>query len=181
MKVLDLPLPGLKLVQPDVYRDDRGFFLETWSAPRYAAAGIDCAFTQDNHSRSVRGTLRGLHYQSRPGQAKLLRVAVGRIFDVAVDIRPGSPSFGRWHAVYLDAERHEQLFVPVGFAHGFCVISDVAEVLYKVSTPYDAQTESTIAWDDPEIAVAWPVTDPILSARDRAGEPLASYRARVSS
>jgi dTDP-4-dehydrorhamnose 3,5-epimerase len=181
VKVLDLELPGLKLLQPAVFGDERGFFIETYSAARYAAAGIDVTFVQDNHSRSVQGTLRGLHYQSQPGQAKLVRVVVGSIFDVAVDIRAGSPTFGRWQGVELDADKHEQLFVPVGFAHGFCVLSDVAEVEYKVSAPYDGKTECSIDYADPDLAVAWPVPKPLLSARDRQAESFAAFRARVGS
>ena len=179
MKVIDLELSGLKLIQPAVFRDERGFFLESYSVPRYAAAGIDVSFVQDNHSRSVKGTLRGLHYQSHPGQAKLLRVSLGRIWDVAVDIRPDSPTFGRWHGVELDDQKHEQLFVPVGFAHGFCVLSELAEVQYKCSQPYDAKTECAIDYADPELKVAWPVSAPVLSARDQQAESFASYRARV--
>ena len=179
MKVTELELSGLRLIEPRVFEDDRGFFLETWSAPKYAAAGIDCSFAQDNHSRSIQGTLRGLHYQSSPGQAKLMRCALGRIFDVAVDIRPDSPTFGQWKGVYLDAASHHQLFIPVGFAHGFCVVSEVAEVLYKVSTPYDAATETGLAWDDPDIGVEWPVSEPVLSARDQSAESFAKYRARM--
>ncbi len=181
MKVLDLELSGLKLIQPDVFGDERGFFLETYSLGRYAAVGIDMPFVQDNHSRSVKGTLRGLHYQSQPGQSKLVRVVLGRIFDVAVDIRPRSPTFGRWLGVELDAEKREQLFVPVGFAHGFCVVSDFAEVEYKVSSPYDGKTECSIDYADPELAVAWPVPKPLLSARDQQAESFATFRARVTS
>jgi dTDP-4-dehydrorhamnose 3,5-epimerase len=179
VKVTELDLPGLRLIEPTVHGDERGFFLESWSAGPYADAGVDCPFVQDNHSRSARGTLRGLHYQSSPGQAKLMRVASGRIFDVAVDIRPGSATFGKWQGVYLDSEQHHQLFVPVGFAHGFCVVSDIAEVMYKVSTPYDGPTECGLAWDDPDIGVQWPVDQPLLSPRDMQGESLASYRDRT--
>ncbi len=179
MQTRELKLAGLKLISPDLFGDSRGFFLESYSEPRYVAAGIECRFVQDNHSRSRQGTLRGLHYQSTPGQAKLLRVASGRIFDVAVDIRPDSPTFGQWEGVTLDAEKHEQLFVPVGFAHGFCVLSETADVMYKVSTVYDAATECTLSWDDPEIAVAWPLSEPLLSTRDRAGESFADYKKRV--
>jgi len=179
VEVTELSLGGLKLVKPRVFRDDRGFFLEAHNEARYRAAGIDCRFVQDNHSRSVRGTLRGLHYQSTPGQAKLVRVALGRIFDVVVDLRPESPTFGKWHANYLDADEHLQLFVPVGFAHGFSVVSDVADVLYKVSTPYDAKTELAIRYDDPEIGIGWPGESPILSARDQTAESFAAYRERL--
>jgi dTDP-4-dehydrorhamnose 3,5-epimerase len=181
MKVIELELPGLRLIQPAVFGDERGFFLETYSLGRYIAAGIDVTFVQDNHSRSIKDTLRGLHYQSEPGQAKLVRVVVGSIFDVAVDIRPGSPTFGRWQGVELDAEKHEQLFVPVGFAHGFCVLSDVAEVVYKVTSPYDGKTECSINYADPDLAVAWPVPKPLLSARDQQAESFAAFRARAGS
>ncbi len=179
MEVSDLELSGLKLIKPAVFGDSRGFFLESYHEARYHAAGIREVFVQDNHSRSVRGTLRGLHYQSSPGQAKLIRVTRGRIFDVAVDIRPGSSTFGKWAGIELDDQKHEQLFVPLGFAHGFCVLSDFAEVQYKCSALYDAKTESSIDYKDPEIGVAWPVTEPVLSARDQTAESFASFRARV--
>jgi len=181
MESKDLRLKGLKLIRPQVYGDERGFFLETYSQIAYRAAGIPCDFVQDNHSLSKKGTLRGLHYQRKPGQAKLLRVARGRIWDVAVDIRVGSPTFGEWEAVELSAEEHNQLFVPVGFAHGFVVLSEEAEVLYKVSKPYDPTEEKGICWDDPEIAVAWPISEPLLSQRDRENESFADYRRRLES
>jgi len=179
MEVIDFGLDGLKLVRPDVFRDDRGFFFESYNAVRYAAAGLGVPFVQDNHSRSVKGTLRGLHYQSTPGQAKLVRVTRGRIFDVAVDIRRESPTFGRWKSVELDADEHLQLFLPVGFAHGFCVLSDVAEVQYKVSSVYEPSTERAIRYDDPEIGVVWPVRDPVLSKRDQRAESFADFRRRA--
>jgi dTDP-4-dehydrorhamnose 3,5-epimerase len=179
VQVINLELAGLKLIQPTVFSDERGFFLETYSAPRYRDAGIDVRFEQDNHSRSVKGTLRGLHYQSSPGQAKLVRVSLGRIWDVAVDIRPDSSTFGRWQAVELDDKKREQLFVPVGFAHGFCVLSDFAEVQYKVSSPYDQKTECGLDYADPDLKVDWPIASPLLSNRDRQAESFASYRARV--
>src|SRR4051812_26715206 len=128
MEIIDLPLAGAKLIRPRVFRDPRGFFFESYSEPRYRAAGMPEVWVQDNHSSSVQGTLRGLHYQSTPGQAKLLRVTRGRIFDAIVDIRPASPTFGKWHAEEIDAEQHCQIYIPIGFAHGFCVLSDVAEV-----------------------------------------------------
>jgi len=159
-----------------LHGDDRGFLLESYSRDRYRAAGIDVDFVQDNHSRSKRSTLRGLHYQSDPGQAKLVRVGAGRIFDVVVDLRLDSPTFGQWEGVHLDAEDHAQLLVPVGFAHGFCVLSDFADVLYKVSSVYDSKTERTISWCDPDIAIDWPVAQPILSERDRDAPTLADYR-----
>ena len=179
MEVKDLELAGLKLIKPAVFGDSRGFFLESYHEARYQAAGIREVFVQDNHSRSVKGTLRGLHYQSSPGQAKLIRVTLGRIFDVAVDIRPGSSTFGKWAGLELDDQKHEQLFIPIGFAHGFCVLSDVAEVQYKCSALYDAKTESSIDYKDPEIGVDWPVKEPLLSARDQTAESFASFRARV--
>jgi len=179
MEVIDLELPGLKLIRPKVFGDSRGFFVETYSRERYVQAGIDVVWAQDNNSRSVKDTLRGLHYQSSPGQAKLLRCSAGRIWDVAVDIRQDSPTFGKWYAAELDAEKHEQLFIPVGFAHGFCVLSDIADVQYKCSAPYDAKTERGLAWDDPEIAVKWPVASPLLSARDQSNESFAALRKRL--
>ena len=179
MQITDLTLAGVKLIQPRVFRDGRGFFIETYSEPRYVQAGIDVTFVQDNHSRSVRDTLRGLHYQSSPGQAKLMRVATGRIWDVVVDIRPTSPTFGKWEGAVLDAEDHAQLFVPVGFAHGFCVLSESADVVYKVSSPYNSATECSIRFDDLELAVAWPVKLPIVSDRDLKAESFSAYRARA--
>jgi len=180
VRIANLDLDGLRLISPDIFGDERGFFLESYNAARYKEAGIDHAFVQDNHSRSIKGTLRGLHYQSHPGQAKLVCVTFGRIWDVAVDIRVGSPTFGKWQGIELDAEKHEQLFIPVGFAHGFCVLSDAAEVQYKVSAPYDAKTECSISYSDPELAVRWPVAAPILSARDLQAESFAAFRARVA-
>jgi len=170
-------LPDVLIVEPRVLRDERGFFVETYHAPRYHAAGIDATFIQDNHSRSVRGTLRGLHWQTAPHpQAKLVRVLAGEILDVAVDIRPGSPTFGRWVSVTLSADNFRQLYVPVGFAHGFLVISESADIEYKCSDVYDPAAERGLMWNDPEIGVAWPVTEPILSARDRAHPPLGALR-----
>jgi dTDP-4-dehydrorhamnose 3,5-epimerase len=179
MQVEELPLAGLKLIRPKIFGDSRGFFIETFNTVRYEAAGISHTFAQDNHSRSVKNTLRGLHYQSHPGQAKLIRVASGRIFDVAVDIRPDSPTFGRWYGAYLDATEHTQLYIPIGFAHGFCVMSDFSDVLYKASNVYDAKTECGFAWNDPDVGVVWPVTEPILSARDVQAESFATLQKRL--
>jgi len=179
MHVSNLTLSGLKLIRPRVFRDGRGLFLETFSLDSYAKAGIDVAFVQDNHSLSTQGTLRGLHYQSSPGQAKLVRSATGRIWDVVVDIRPESATFGRWEGTFLDAEEHVQLFVPVGFAHGFCVLSEFADVVYKVSSPYNPATECSIRYNDAELDVKWPATEPLLSERDLKAESFAAYRARV--
>lgn len=166
MEVIDLRLEGLKLIKPKVFKDHRGFFLETFQQSAYQKAGIACSFVQDNHSFSQKGCIRGMHFQSFPGQAKLVRVAVGKIYDVAVDIRPHSPTYGQWEAVILDDESHHQLFIPVGFAHGFCVLSDEAHVLYKVSTPYDAKFEKGFRWNDPTVNIQWPVEHPIVSERD---------------
>lgn len=174
-----LELPGPKIIRPAVFTDNRGFFLETYNAGRYAEAGIDVAFVQDNHSCSVKNTVRGLHYQSSPGQAKLVRVTVGAIWDVVVDIRPDSPTFGTCATLTLDAEKHDQLFIPVGFAHGFCVLSNVAEVQYKVSTPYDPKTECGFHYADAELQIPWPVTLPLVSERDQRAESFGAFRRRV--
>jgi len=147
--------------------------VETYRQDLWAEAGVDVEFVQHNHSRSSRGTLRGLHFQTEPGQAKLVRCPRGRIFDVAVDLRRGSPTYGRWEGHELDDERHRQLFVPVGCAHGFAVLSDVADVAYLLSSVYDPATESGIAWNDPEVGVEWPVEEPLLSARDKIAPALA--------
>ena len=179
MEVEDLPLAGAKLIRPKIFRDARGFFFESYSEKLYQEAGMPETWVQDNHSRSGRDTLRGLHYQSKPGQAKLVRVTLGRVFDVIVDIRPGSATFGKWHGLYVDAEEHAQVYIPVGFAHGFCVLSEIAEVQYKVSTPYDGGSECAIRWDDPELGVAWPTSKPTLSQRDQTSELFAEFRART--
>jgi dTDP-4-dehydrorhamnose 3,5-epimerase len=179
VKFVPTELPGVVIVEPDVFRDPRGFFLETWSAPKYAAGGIDAEWVQDNHSRSGRGTLRGLHAQVPRAQAKLLRTIAGEIFDVAVDIRVGSPTFGKWVGVVLSADNFRQLYVPAGFAHGFCVLSDVAEVEYKCSEVYLPEDEITLLWNDPAIGVRWPVAEPLLSKRDAAARPLAEWTDRL--
>ena len=179
MEIIELPLAGAKLIRPRVFRDARGFFFESFNQDRYRDAGMAEVWVQDNHSLSCQGTLRGLHYQSAPGQAKLVRVTRGRIFDAIVDIRPGSATFGKWHGVEIDAEEHSQVYVPIGFAHGFCVLSETAEVQYKVSSPYDAKTECAIRWNDPQLGVAWPSTSPILSARDQTSESFADFKARL--
>ena len=170
-------LPDVLIVDPAVHRDERGFFVETYHYPRYRQAGIDVTFVQDNHSRSARGTLRGLHWQVAPHpQAKLIRVLAGEILDVAVDIRESSPTFGRWAAVTLSADNFRQLFLPVGFAHGFLVLSEMADVEYKCSDVYDRGAERGLMWNDPALAIDWPVADPILSQRDRTHPPLAALR-----
>jgi dTDP-4-dehydrorhamnose 3,5-epimerase len=165
-------LDGLALLEPVVHGDDRGFLVETFSAAAWREAGVDCEFVQDNHSRSSAGILRGLHFQHSPGQAKLVRCLRGRIWDVAVDLRRGSPTFGEWEGYELDDERHLQLFVPKGFAHGFCVLSDVADVHYKLSAYYDPATEAGIAWNDPTVAVDWPINEPQVSERDATAPKL---------
>lgn len=170
---LPTKLDGVVLLEPRVHGDERGFFVETFSREAWAEHGVDVEFVQHNHSRSGKGILRGLHFQTRPGQAKLLRCARGRIFDVAVDLRRGSPTYGQWEGHVLDDERHRQLFVPVGFAHGFVVLSEEADVCYLVSSYYDPETEAGIAWDDPDVGVEWGVEDPVLSERDRNAPRLA--------
>jgi dTDP-4-dehydrorhamnose 3,5-epimerase len=170
MRVRETTLPGVLIIEPRVFRDDRGFFLETWHARRFAEAGLGETFVQDNHSRSVRGTVRGLHWQWRNQQAKLIRVAAGEVFDVVVDVRPESPAFGLWTATHLSGDNLRQLFVPRGFAHGFCVVSEAAHVEYKCSDYFDAGGERGLRWDDPDLAIPWPVEAPLLSERDR-GHP----------
>ena len=169
---LETRIDGLVLVEPRVIADDRGFFFETFRSNEYAELGIDVPFVQDNHSRSVRGTVRALHFQLEPGQAKLVRAARGSIWDVAVDLRRGSPTYGRYEAFELSDENARQIFVPVGFAHGFCVTSETADVAYKVSSYYDGATERGIAFDDPAIGIPWPVAEPLVSDRDRSNRTL---------
>jgi dTDP-4-dehydrorhamnose 3,5-epimerase len=164
---LDTKLDGVVLLEPEVHGDARGFMVETWRADTWAELGVGVEFVQHNHSRSSKGTLRGLHFQTEPGQAKLVRCPRGRIFDVAVDLRRDSPTYGRWEGYELDDERHRQLFVPAGFGHGFAVLSEEADVAYLLSSTYDPATESGIAWDDPDVGVEWPVEDPLLSERDK--------------
>jgi dTDP-4-dehydrorhamnose 3,5-epimerase len=169
MNVRTTVLPGVLLVEPNVVRDERGFFVEAWSREKYRAAGIDADFLQDNHSSSRRGVLRGLHMQYRRPQAKLVRVVAGEIFDVAVDVRRASPTYGRHVAQILSAENFHQLYIPAGYAHGFVVLSGEAQVQYKVDDLYDPGGELTVLWNDPELGIPWPVPDPVLSAKDQAG------------
>jgi dTDP-4-dehydrorhamnose 3,5-epimerase len=176
---LETKLDGVVLVEPEVYGDERGFLLESFNSADWAGVGVEVDFVQDNHSRSGANILRGLHFQTEPGQAKLVRCGRGRIWDVAVDLRRGSPSYGQWEGHELDDVAHRQLFVPVGFAHGFCVLSEVADVHYKVSSYYDPETEAGIAWDDPEVAVEWPISGPQLSDRDRSAPRLAEVAASL--
>jgi dTDP-4-dehydrorhamnose 3,5-epimerase len=172
LRRLETRLEGLVLIEPAIHRDDRGFFMETYRRDDYARLGIDIEFVQDNHSRSQRGTLRAFHFQLRPGQAKLVRAARGTIYDVVVDLRRDSPTYGEHEAFELSDENSRQLYVPIGFGHGFCVTSDVADVTYKVSSYYDPATERGIAFDDPDVGVQWPVAKPIVSERDRTNPRL---------
>ncbi len=172
MDVIQTSLPGVLLLQPKVFRDDRGFFLESYRADRFRAAGIPETFVQDNHSRSQRGVLRGLHYQEPNAQGKLVRCTRGAIFDVAVDIRKGSPTFGKWYGVELNETAQQMLWVPAGFAHGFCALADGTDVLYKVTAFYDPTADRSIVWNDPDIGIAWPIRDPRLSPKDAAAPRL---------
>lgn len=167
MQVIDLKLAGLKVIVPRIFRDERGFFFESYRQEHYAACGINDTFVQDNDSFSLQGTIRALHFQSDPGQAKLVTCIEGKIWDVAVDIRPHSPTFMQWEAVELDDQTHKHIYIPIGFAHGFCVLSPKARVRYKVSSFYNPQTEMSIRWNDPDFKIAWPIEKPLLSARDQ--------------
>jgi dTDP-4-dehydrorhamnose 3,5-epimerase len=166
LKVLPTALDGVMVIEPRVHRDDRGFFYEGYHAPRFAEAGMDVSFVQTNVSRSARGVLRGLHYQQPNPQGKLVTVLDGEVFDVAVDIRTDSPHRGQWVAVMLTAENYRQLWIPPGFAHGFCVVSASATFMYQCTTVYDPSADAAIAWNDPDLAIDWPITHPALSAKD---------------
>jgi dTDP-4-dehydrorhamnose 3,5-epimerase len=172
-------LPGVIIIEPDVHRDGRGFFLETYHADKHRGLGVPGPFVQDNHSRSIAGTLRGLHLQVLRPQAKLIRVIEGEIFDVAVDVRRGSPAFGQWVGFKLSAEDFRQVYVPAGFAHGFSVVSQVAQIEYKCTELYDPESEIGIAWNDPALAILWPVEHPLLSDRDSRHPRLATLTARL--
>ena len=179
MKVTPLELPGLALVELDLHGDARGFFVERFQEARFRDAGLPSRFYQDNHSRSGPRVLRGLHYQTEPAQGKLVGVVRGRIWDVAVDVRPDSPTFGRHFGVELTDLNGRLLWVPAGFAHGFCVLGDEpADVYYKVDAPYNAPGEGGVRWDDPDLRVEWPVKDPLVSGRDKAAPSFADYKAR---
>ncbi|CAM4345604.1 dTDP-4-dehydrorhamnose 3,5-epimerase [Corallococcus sp. AB030] len=167
MKVTPLAIPDVLLIEPKVFGDDRGFFLESFHAKRYADVGVVGPFVQDNLSRSVKGTLRGLHFQEPNAQGKLVQCLAGAVWDVAVDIRKGSPTFGRWVAAELTGENKHQLWVPAGLAHGFCVVSDSADFFYKCTALYSPESEQSVAWDDPDLAIPWPVKQPLLSAKDQ--------------
>lgn len=172
MEFQQTPLPGVILVVPRVFADARGFFFESYHAEKFKAGGISLPFVQDNHSRSVKGTLRGLHAQFRKPQGKLVRCLQGEIYDVAVDARKSSPHFGKWFGTTLTAENKHMLYVPPGFVHGFCVVSDTAEVEYKCTDLYDPGYELTVIWNDPAIGIDWPTKEPLLSGKDAAGKPL---------
>ena len=169
MKVIDTSIPDVKIIEPAIFGDERGFFIETWNQQKFEelVTGKSTKFVQDNHSKSKQGILRGLHYQTENTQGKLVRVVSGEVFDVAVDIRKGSPTFGQWVGVYLSAENKRQLWVPEGFAHGFYVTSDEAEFVYKCTDYYNQKAEVSISWDDKELNINWPLVDkPMLSNKD---------------
>ena len=166
MKITNTKIEGLLIIEPRFFPDKRGFFMETYHQKRYSEAGIDIRFVQDNLSHSIKGTLRGLHYQIKHTQAKFVQVIRGIVFDVAVDIRRGSPTFGNWTGVYLTDENKRQVFIPEGCAHGFCVMSETADIIYKCTDFYSPEDERGILWSDPEIGIDWPVTDPVLSEKD---------------
>ena len=167
MKVMESDLPGMLLIEPEVRGDARGYFMETWNVARYEQAGLSARFVQDNVSYSARGTLRGLHFQNPNAQGKLVYVLQGEVFDVAVDIRVGSPTFGRWTGVTLSGDNKRQVYIPEGFAHGFCVISEHALLAYKCTDFYNPEAEASVLWNDPDIGIDWPVKLPILSDRDK--------------
>ena len=172
MNVIDTNIPEVKIIEPSVFGDDRGFFMETWNQKKFEelVAGKPTLFVQDNHSKSKKGILRGLHYQTENTQGKLVRVVSGEVFDVAVDIRKGSPTFGKWVGVYLSAENKRQLWIPKGFAHGFYVTSNEAEFVYKCTDYYNPSAEHTILWNDPELGIKWPLqNEPLLSIKDQQG------------
>jgi dTDP-4-dehydrorhamnose 3,5-epimerase len=167
MKIIDTELAGVRIIEPDVFPDDRGFFLETYHKERYNAFGIRTDFVQDNLSYSIKGTLRGIHFQHPHAQAKLVYVIAGEIFDVAVDVRKDSSTFGKWEGIILSGENHRQMYIPQGFGHGFCVLSDTVYFSYKCSDFYTPEDEGGILWSDPEIAIQWPVMNPIISEKDK--------------
>ena len=166
MKVNKAPLDGVLIIEPEVFKDPRGIFYEVYSAKKYEEHGIPAHFVQDNHSVSEKGVLRGLHYQINPGQAKLVRVTRGEVFDVVLDIRKESPTYGKWWSLHLSETNKLQLYVPEGFAHGFCVLSESVEFLYKCSNYYSPEDERGIMWNDPDLAIEWPIENPIISEKD---------------
>lgn len=175
MNIIETAIPGVLIIEPRVFGDARGFFMETWNAAAFADAGLDLAFVQDNHSRSQKGVLRGLHFQNPGPQGKLVRVVKGAVFDVAVDLRAASPTFGKWVGVELSADNKRMFWVPEGFAHGFLTLEDDTDFLYKCTAPYAPQSEFTLAWDDPMVGIEWPVDglDPLISEKDARGLSLA--------
>jgi dTDP-4-dehydrorhamnose 3,5-epimerase len=179
MKVIQTSLPEVLVIEPQVFKDDRGFFLQSYHEKQFWDAGLQVTFVQDNHSSSKRGTLRGLHYQLKHPQGKLVRVVSGEVFDVAVDIRQGSPTFGKWVGDVLSAENKKQLYVPQGFAHGFCVLSETADFLYKCTDFYTPGDEYGVRWDDPDININWPIENPVLSAKDEAAPSLKDAKAHL--
>jgi dTDP-4-dehydrorhamnose 3,5-epimerase len=180
MQFLPAGLAGVVIIEPKVFDDERGFFMETFHRQKFAAAGIDVEFVQDNHSRSRRGVLRGLHYQLAHPQGKLVRAVSGRIFDVAVDLRRGSPTFGSWYGCELTESNRRQIYIPAGFAHGFCVLSDSADVIYKCTALYHPDDERTLLWNDPPLGIQWPVADPVVSPKDARGRTLADCECNAS-
>jgi len=177
MKISHSKLKGCVIIEPRVFGDERGFFLETFQTVRYQQeAGIDLAFVQDNHSRSARGVLRGLHFQKTKPQGKLVRVIRGEVYDVAVDIRNGSPTFGEWEGVILSEDNKKQFWVPPGFAHGFVVLSDTADFEYKCTDYYDPSDEGSILWNDPDLDIPWPIANPVLSTKDQSAKRLVDLR-----
>lgn len=179
MNIIQTAIDGLLIIEPKVFGDDRGFFMESWNARAFAEAGLDLDFVQDNHSRSARGVLRGLHFQNPHPQGKLVRVTAGRVWDVAVDLRRSSPHFGQWVGVELSAENKRMFWVPPGFAHGFLTLEDGTDFLYKCTGRYDPSSEHSLQWDDPAVGIEWPLEglEPQLSAKDKTGTPLADIEA----
>ena len=180
MKVARTPLDGLLVIDPDVHPDERGYLMETWRRDRYRDSGLPPAFAQDNLSRSRRGVLRGLHFQYGRPQGKLVSTPLGEVFDVAVDLRGESGTFGKWWGCILSADNHRQLYMPPGFAHGFLVLSEEALVAYKCTEPYDPAAQGTLLWNDPDIAIAWPAEPTLISAKDRAGTRLSDLAAQLA-
>ena len=181
MEVVETPIAGVLLIKPKVWGDSRGYFVETWQQERYAAAGIDLPFVQDNHSKSTYGILRGLHFQKTRPQGKLVSVSLGRVFDVAVDIRPGSPTFGQWYGVELTQDNQWQLWVPPGMAHGFVVTSQVAHFHYKCTDYYCPNDEGSIRWNDPDLGAVWPVEQPVLSDKDKIAPSWREFQAGLGA
>jgi dTDP-4-dehydrorhamnose 3,5-epimerase len=176
LNVIETSLPGVLVLEPKVFTDERGYFMETYHAAQFRRLGIDANFVQDNHSRSARGVLRGLHYQEPNGQGKLVRCTRGALYDVAVDIRVGSPTFGKWFGIELTDENKRMLWVSAGFAHGFCALTDNADLVYKCTEFYDAENDRCILWNDPDLGITWPIAKPLLSPKDAAAPRLKDAR-----